>query len=379
LPGWPEETIVDLRRSARILRKDLQLGPRSPLLLWAMALPLLLTLLIRGVFGGLFTAEPRLGIVDLGASELTALALELPGIEVTLLADEVQLRTALEAGDLDAGLVLPPGFDAAVRGGERPPLPLLVAGRAYMSDRILLAITALDLVRGLEGSASPVDVVVVRLGEPAVPFDLALMPLVVMMAVAIAGAMVPAAGLVEEREKGTLQAVLATPATMGEFLIAKGALGLLLALTAGTMTLGLNGVLTTAPVVALLGITLGGLMMVQLGLIVGAWAPDTNTLFAAWKAGGLVLVFPVLVFVWPAIPAWVARIGPTYYFLHPVYAATLEGATLRDVGWELGVATLLCLVLLPATAATGRWLEGRLGGTAARQRRGRKVTPAPSP
>ena len=43
----------------RVLRKDLALGPRSPIVLWALVLPIVLTLLIRGVFGGLFETEPQ--------------------------------------------------------------------------------------------------------------------------------------------------------------------------------------------------------------------------------------------------------------------------------------------------------------------------------
>ena len=58
----------------KVLRKDLALGPRSPIVLWALVLPIVLTVLIRGVFGGLFESEPRLGIIDEGNSEVTAAA-----------------------------------------------------------------------------------------------------------------------------------------------------------------------------------------------------------------------------------------------------------------------------------------------------------------
>jgi ABC-2 type transport system permease protein len=352
---------VSWSRVWQVLRKDLQLGPRSPLVLWALVLPVILTLLLRGVFGSLFASEPRLGIVDLGASRLVAEAQALDGIEVRILDDADGLRAAVEAGDLDAGLVLPPGFDAAVRAGQRPELGLLVGGESLASDRILLGVTALDLVRGLEDAGTPVEVELVLLGEAGVPFDLRMLPLIVMMAVAIAGGMIPAAGLVEEKEKGTLQAVLVTPATMAEFLVAKGALGWLLAVLAGLVSLVINGVLTTAPAVLLLGVLLGAAMMAQIGLIAGSWAPDTNTLFAAWKLGGMLLIFPVLVFVWPDVPSWIGRLGPTYYFLRPVYAAAVEAATLGDVWGDLMIAAVLCVLLVPLTALAGRRLEHRIG------------------
>jgi ABC-2 type transport system permease protein len=356
---------VQLRRSGQVLRKDLQLGPRSPLLLWALVLPILLTLLIRGVFGGLFASEPRLGIVDLGTSELVAEAGAVEGLDVSVLTDPDELRTRVEANDLDAGLVLQPGFDAAVRAGERPALHLFVGGESPAANRILLAVTTLDLIRGLEDRTAPVTVEVVELGAAGVPFDLRMLPLIVMMTVAIAGGMIPAASLVEEKEKGTLQAVLVTPTTMSEVLLAKGTLGWLLAVVAGTITLAINGVLTTAPTATLLGIVLGATMMAQVGLMLGAWAPDTNTLFAAWKLGAMVLIYPVVFYIWPDLPTWIARLGPTFYFLQPVWAASVEGAGLSEVWRELAIAAGICLALLPATAAAGRRLEGRLGaGTA---------------
>jgi ABC-2 type transport system permease protein len=363
---------VNAGRVRHLLGKDLHLGPRSPLVLWALVLPVAMTLLLRGVFGGLFAAEPRLGIVDLGSSELVAQAQDLDGIEVSILDAPDTLRAALEANDLDAGLVLPAGFDDAVRAGERPPLQLAVAGESLASHRILLAVTALDLVRGLEERTPPVEVEVVTIGEAGVALDLRLLPLVVMMAVAIAGGMIPAAGIVEEKEKGTLQAVLVTPTTIGEALLAKALFGWLLAVTAGLITLAINGVLDVAPVATMLAIALGAGLMAQLGLMLGAWAPDTNTLFAAWKGGGMLLIYPVIFFVWPDLPTWPARLGPTYYFLQPVYAISVEGATLADVWGNLAVAAGLIVALLPLSVRTGRWLERRLAaGRSALPRKGR--------
>jgi hypothetical protein len=100
---------VSWSRIRHILGKDLHLGPRSPLVLWALVLPVAMTLLLRGVFGGLFAGEPRLGIVDLGRSELVAQAQQVPGLQVTLLDDVDELRTRVEDDDLDAGSSSRPG------------------------------------------------------------------------------------------------------------------------------------------------------------------------------------------------------------------------------------------------------------------------------
>jgi hypothetical protein len=101
-------------------------------------------------------------------------------------------------------------------------------------------------------------------------------------------------------------------------------------------------------------------MMAQVGLLLGAWAPDTNTLFAAWKGGAILLIYPVVFFAWPDLPTWPARFGPTYYFLRPVHAISVEQAAFADVALDLGVAAIICIALLPVVDATGRWLERQL-------------------
>ena len=54
-----------------MLLKDLRLGPRSPIFLFVIVMPILMTVVIQLVFGGLFAPKPRLGIVDMDSSELT--------------------------------------------------------------------------------------------------------------------------------------------------------------------------------------------------------------------------------------------------------------------------------------------------------------------
>ena len=51
---------------------------------FAIAMPLILTFLISAVFGSLFDANPKLGIVDQGGSEVTVAAQQLDGVEVVL-------------------------------------------------------------------------------------------------------------------------------------------------------------------------------------------------------------------------------------------------------------------------------------------------------
>jgi len=353
-----------MRNIGRVLRKDLRLGPRSPFILYAFVLPVLMTLLIRSVFGGLFDAKPRLAIVDLGASQVTADAMELDSIEVSLLPDADTLRSQVEAHDFDAGLVLPAGFDGAVRAGTRPEMALYIAGESLASDRVVLAVTTLDLVREVSGEPSPVQVEVISFGEESLELSVRLLPLIMIYAVAIAGAMVPALSLVEEKEQNTIDALLVSPASIREVMAAKVLLGVILAFSTGVMTLAINDAFSGEHLAIMITLLVAAFMMAEVGVILGAWAADTNTMFAAFKGGGIFLFYPVVFFIWPDLPSWIAQLGPTYYFLQPIFDLAVGGAGFADVAGDLAIGTAICLALVPAVLFMGRWLERSRGGAA---------------
>ena len=345
----------------KLLRKDLQMGPRSPVFLYAIVFPVVMTLLIRVVFGSLFDPTPRLGLVDQGQSEITAAVAALEGIETSRLATEQELRRKVQAHDLDGGLLLPAGFDAAVRNGERPDLQLFVGGESLASNRLILAVTTIDLVRDLAGLPAPVEVELVTVGDTeSIPVASRLLPYLAMMAVLIAGVFVPASGLVEEREKKTLDAVLVTPVRMPEVLLSKALLGLGLALVTGTVTLALNDALGADPLGLVLIMGLGALMGAETGLILGSWARDTNTLTAAIKGLGFVLLAPVIFFIWPEVPQWIPYFFPTHYFMKPLFEVAIKGGELASVLPLMGIGLAICAALLPIVFGSGRRLQSRL-------------------
>ena len=345
-----------------VLRKDLRLGPRSPLFLYAFVVPVVLTVLIRGVFGNLFEPTPRLGIVDEGQSSIVRAVRDIEGIEVAFPESVDRLKALVEANDLDAGLVLQRGFDVALRAGDRPQFRFFVGGESLAANRIILGVTAVDLIRGVAGAPAPVEVVVTNVGESdAIPIVNRLLPLLMLYAVWIGGGMVPAASLVEEKERRTLQALLVTPVQMADVLVGKGVLGIVLALAAGVITLAINNAFGAQPAALLLTLALAALMSAAIGLLFGAWARDTNMLFTAAKASGVLLFAPVVFFIWPNLPQWIAKVFPTYYFLAPLFEIAVRGASLADVWPELGIGLALCAVLFMAVFAMGRRLEVRLG------------------
>lgn len=349
---------MNTTRAWLVMRKDLRMGPRSPLFLYALLLPVVLTFVIVGVFGTLFAPSPRLGIVDEGNSAVVSSAMDLEGIDVTVLGSAAELREMVEANDLDAGLVLAQGFDNAVRDGLQPPLIFYVGGESLASNRIILQVTTLDLVREVAGQPAPVVVDVVTIGDvEAVPIATRMVPLLIMYAVAIAGAFVPAASIVEEKEKRIINGILVTPTTATDYLVGKAGLGVVLGMATGIVTLLLNNAFGDHGLTLVLSLFVASLMMAEVGLILGIFAKDSNMLFALMKSGGILLFYPVIFYIWPNLPQWIAKISPTYWFLQPIFEVGVKGAGFGDVWAQLLVALAWIAVLVPAVRAMSKRLE----------------------
>jgi ABC-2 type transport system permease protein len=344
-----------------VLGKDLRLGPRSPIFLWVLILPLLITLVLQVAFGDLFDPQPRLGIVDQGSSTVTTAVQDMSGIELTLLGDADELRSQVEGNDLDAGLVLPAGFDDAVRSGARPPLEFYVGGESLASNRIVLAVTTVDLVRAVEGRSPPVDVAVVELGEEGLPISVRMVPFIVMYALLVAGVFLPSFSLADEREKGTLDALVVTPVRLSEVLAAKGILGFVLAVSMAVVTLWLNSALTAEPLALLVVLVVAGVLLVEIGLVYGAVSKDITGVFTLIKGTGFLLLAPTIFYIFPEWPQWIAKLFPTYWVINPVYEVTINGAGLGTVWVELGIGLAVAAVLAGLVfLLTGR-LRSRLG------------------
>lgn len=354
---------MSLARVVRVLRKDLAMGPRSPFFLYALVLPVVMTLLIQLAFGSLFEPRPRMGIVDAGDSEITAAVAAIEGIELTRLDDAEDLKRRVEGNDLDAGLVLPADFDRAVRAGEKPPLEMYVGGESLASTRIVLNVTTLDLVRHVEGSAPPADVRLVNLGDaPALPVATRLVPLILFYALIMAGVFVPASSLVEEKEAGTLTALLVTPASASEVVTAKAMLGVILAFAMSLVTLVLNDALGTRPFALITVVLVASVYSALLGLVLGTGSKNSTTLFSLIKGAGFFLIGPVVFYLFPDWPQWIAKIFPTYWMINPIWEVGIQGRGLGDVWVDIAVAGGICLVMIPLIARLSRRMVGLAAG-----------------
>lgn len=338
---------MSIRRILKIVGKDFAVGPRKPFFIWALVLPFALTLLFQFAFGSLFEPKPRLGLVDMGSSEFTSAVRELEGFEVFILSDGSELIRMVEDHDLDAGLILPAGFDRAVKAGEKPLLEFYMSGESLASNRIIIAVTAIEMVRNIEGTEAPVEVKTIYLGEPGLPITIRLVPVLVFYVLAMSGMWVPSSSLVEEKEKGTLTAILVSSASMNEVLAAKWLLGFIFSIIMAAITLVLNQAFGPRPLEVMAVIALAAALASMIGLLIGVVSKTATMLFTLIKSLGVFLFIPVIFYIFPEWPQWIAKFFPLYWIISPIWEVSVLGEPLNTVWFEMLVALAITLALIP--------------------------------
>lgn len=353
---------MSLTRIWKVLRKDLALGPRSPIFLWAIVLPVALTIILQVAFGSLFDPEPRLGIVDDGDSAITTALEESEGLELVVFDDDAELKDQVEANDLDAGLILPAGFDESVKAGDRPELQFFIGGESYASNRIIITVTAIDLVRELEGSQAPVTVDIIDFGDAGLPISIRLIPVIVFYALVIAGLFVPASNMVEEKEQGTLMAMLVTPVRTLDVLAAKWLLGVILASVMGVASLALNGAMGSNWPEVVLVVLVAAMLSAMLGVVVGVFAKDSATMFGIVKGAGIFLFMPAAFYIFPDWPQWIAKLFPLYWIIEPIWQVSVMGESITTVWGELAVALGITAALAVLSWRLANRMQAQMAG-----------------
>ncbi len=343
------------RRTGVLFWKELTKGSRSFVFMIALGIPVVISLLLALLFGSFFSERAKLGIVDEGSSQIPARAAAMEALIVREYDSAIELKEAVSRGAVDIGMVLPAGFDERVAAREPAEVAGYIWGESGLDSRAILGTSILALFRDVAGYEPPVKIVTTTLGEAqTLPWEDRLLPLIVLIAILIGGMMVPATSLAQERHDRTLVALTTTPTTLGDVLTAKGILGVLVAATMAVVTLALNRAFGGDAVLLIGALILGSILAVTFGLLLGVMTKDINSLFGTIKAMGLILYAPALIFMFPEIPQWIARLFPTYYIIQPVIEITQMGADFEDVFPDLIILVLLIVALIGVTAYAAR-------------------------
>ncbi len=115
-------------------------------LFFMVVFPFAIILTIGAVFGASFT--PVLGVVSTGSgplgADLVSRLEHTDGIRVRTFGDRSSLTTAVERGQVEAGLVIPAGYDRLIRAGETVQLPYIARPTGAGQEGQLVVAAAVD-------------------------------------------------------------------------------------------------------------------------------------------------------------------------------------------------------------------------------------------
>jgi len=352
---------MSIRRVWSLITGDLRLGFRSPVILWVLIMPFIITFLMQVVFVALFDPEPRVCIYDSGESDITMTLERVEGIRFSRAGSPEELEMYIENNNADIGLVIEDGFDQAVKEGQKPELEYFFSGGSLASNRIIISLLVLDVLREVENRETPVEVVLQTADEEeTIPLTRKLIPAIVLFVLIITGIFVPAFLLVEEKEHGTMRALLITPVTVSDILFSKALLGFAMTVTMCFITLGLNGALSGKPLALLASIVCGTVVCNAIGIIYGTLAGNVKTLYTLVKSLNILLAGPILFYLFTGLPQWIAKIFPTYWFIDPLYSITLKGADFSDVWLKLAIALAIGILLAIAVIPMSRRMQRKV-------------------
>jgi ABC-2 type transport system permease protein len=341
-----------------IARKDLVDAIRNRYLLIALLTPLLVALLLRVLLPGLNGLNTLTIVVhDPGKSQIVSELRASGQINLVEASAADAVSAAVEKNKAAGGLAVPANFDAELAAARQPELTIYVNNRKGDIERAVFRQLLQRQIMSLVKQPVPVRPVWIDVGEEpggrASPnLNQMLLPLLVLMAFTMTGALVVPMLLVEEKEKRTMEFLLTSPTSLTEIIAGKALTGIVYGLLIGGVLLALNHKLIGNWPLTLLTISLGLLLIVSVGLLMGSLFQ--NTMQVNTWAGFVLLILLAPSFPSPGLPATVETILhliPTHSFVEAL-RLSMSGTPSPRMWGHLGVV-LSCTALAFFAATWG--------------------------
>lgn len=370
--------VLSLRRLGALLAKEFT-QMRRDRVTFAMMLGVPLTQLL--LFGFAINNDPRglpAAIVTTSHDQYSRAmisALELTGYyRFTHVTDSAaEAEELITRGDVAFVVTIPSDFGVRVKRGETPRIlveadatdPSAASGAigtlGTVAGEALLRATGREAAAEAEAQAR-LDVVVHRRYNPEGVSQFNIVPGLLGVILQMTMVMMTSMALTRERERGTLEALLAMPVSPTEVMLAKILPYLAVGAAQVALVLGAARWIFGVPFVGGLGLLLAAIFIYVLALVLLGYAISS---FARSQMQAMQLTFffflPSILlsgFMFPfrGMPSWAQALGevlPLTHFNRIVRAVMLKGADLRGVGSEMLVLGIF--VLIYAAIALARY------------------------
>jgi ABC-2 type transport system permease protein len=333
----------------------------------------LIQILIFGYGINMDVRNIRAGVVDDANTSMSrALVSQLEASQVVHFTERAtnvhELRRLLSAGEISAGLYIPPDFERRRLGHDRPIAQLLIDGSEPGVEGALRALAMVPLrVRAGDTSQPQRPLEVLTEYNPERRTAVQIVPALIGVILFMTMVVFTAISLVRERERGNLELLITTPVKSVELMIGKLAPYVVVGLIQTTLILLMGTLLFDVPINGqvwqlYVGASLFIGATLSLGLVISTFA---QTQFQAMQLGFFTMLPSILLsgFLFPfdGMPRaaqWIAQVLPLTHFNTIVRGVVLRGAELGDLAPALGK---LSLFLVAAVTIAATRFRKRLG------------------
>jgi ABC-2 type transport system permease protein len=272
-----------------------------------------------------------------------------PGADIDMFDSVESLKDAVQNGDYQAGIALPADIMDVWAAGGKP--QITVYYQASAPPKVSQAIVTLvkELAYAQTGQALNFQATEEVLGPDMLGAQIALRdrmrPLLAVF-ILLVEIMSLASLISVEIDQGTARALLVTPLRPRELFLAKGILGIGLALGQAILFMALVGGFDNQPLIVLTTLLLGSAMVVGIGFLLASLARDV-TVVTGW--GLLVLIvlsIPGFGVTIPGLLSGWTKVIPSYYLTDTVSRVVNYQAGWGDVGLNLAILTAFTGVIV---------------------------------
>ncbi|MDY6796673.1 MAG: ABC transporter permease [Actinomycetota bacterium] len=336
---------MSAHRILAIMKKSL--NPRNPYIIFSVLGPLIFAAIFHLVFG-IWQTKPSIAIYEGGDRAITAYLEDAGAADLLVVDSADEVVGLLENKKADVGVVFAEGEKEEIEAGKITSVDLYIYGESLADSRAIAMATIAGAVRSISPGVPSIYFEMVRLGEEkALSLMDMFLPFMVIYIILLGGLMLTASCIVNEKERRTFAALLVTPATLLEILIAFGLVGIIVSLAMGMILMLLTiGFAQTSLMLTVF--VLGSFLGVEWGLLLGLLSRDQTIFVAYIKVFGIFLVSPALFIIFPSWPQWIAKILPTYYIANPIFRISIYGEGWSELGRQvLALAGFAVLFFLP--------------------------------
>lgn len=341
------DNMQKLKRILAITGKDFREAIRNRTILIVIILPLAASLLFTIVDSSQMQKQFKIGIVETGEQGLTGfISRQVKNFTVQRFENISVGKDAVESGVISALVVneksvddnkLKPKFSAYIN--NQKPLTYL-----FLKDNLE------EIIKKYLQVKPKFKMVAIPVNTPETGSSF--LPIWITITITMIGVLVMSGNFAEEKDNKTLAAIIVSPASYLEILVAKGMFGILFATMTAVLMVLLNGITEIWGIkfLFLIFLVLGGsITFTIIGLLIGVVAKSQSAARALGTVIYFPLLFPTLIYDLSEFTRNIARLFPTFYLFKGLEKVFIYQNSAVDIWSDILILSCFSLVLLVIT------------------------------